>query len=138
MGFNSITIKKLLAMTDVVRRDQVMENKFCKHNFTHSILSIDRPLKPSSGNTCNAFSCRYLNRKVKNSHTKKFIRGRKENNLLVHCNKNSNSNNPNHYLQEKQGKTKKKTTKNNEEEHIKRTRTSIYAKNQGRKESNTV
>ena len=116
MGFNSITIKKLLEMTDVVRRDQVRENKFCKHNFTHSILSIDRPLKPSSGNTSNAFPCRYLNRKVKNSHMKKFIRGRKENNLLVHCNKNSNSNNPNHYLQEKYGKTekkKRKTTKRN-------------------------
>ena len=104
-------------MTDVLRRDQVSENKFCKHNFTHSILSFDRPLKPSSGNTSNAFSWRYLNRKVKNSQMKKFIRGSKENYLLVHCNKNSNSNNPNHYLQEKYGlhnrKKKGKTTKRN-------------------------
>ena len=56
MELNSIKIKKLLEMTDVVRRDQVRENKFYKHNFTHSILSHDRPLKPSSDNTSNAFS----------------------------------------------------------------------------------
>ena len=56
MGFNSIKSKKLLEMTDVVRRDQVRENKFCKHNFTNSILSLDRPLKPSSGSTSNALS----------------------------------------------------------------------------------
>ena len=31
--FNSIKIKKLLEMTDVVRRDQVMENKFYKKQF---------------------------------------------------------------------------------------------------------
>ena len=55
-GFNSIRIEKLLEMTDVVRRDQVRENKFYKNNLTHSILSLDRPLKPSSGNTSNAFS----------------------------------------------------------------------------------
>ena len=57
VGFNSIKIKKLLEMTDVVRRDQVRENKFYKkHNFTHRILSLDRPLKPSLGNISILFS----------------------------------------------------------------------------------
>ena len=56
VGFNSIKIKKLLEMTDVVWRNQVRENKFYKkHNLTHRILSLDRPLKPSLCNTSNVF-----------------------------------------------------------------------------------
>ena len=55
MGFNSIQIEKFLEMIGVVRCDQLRDDKFYKHNFTHSILSFDRPLKPSLGNSSIAF-----------------------------------------------------------------------------------
>ena len=55
-GFNCFQIKKLPEMTGVVRCNQLREDKFYKYNFTHSILSLDRPLKPSLDNSSISFS----------------------------------------------------------------------------------
>ena len=118
MGFNTIKIKKLLEMTGVMRRDQVRE--FYKHNFTHSILSLDRPLKPSSGNTSNAFSWRYLNRKGKKFTHEKLLKGTKK----IICKSTATRTAITIILMIIYRKNMTCTTekkKNNEEEHIERT-----------------
>ena len=138
MGFDTIKIKKLLEMTGVMRRDQVRENKFYKHNFTHSILSLDRPLKPSSGNTSNAFFWRYLNPKGKKFTHEKLLKGGKK----IICKSTATRTAITIILiiiyRKNMTCTTEKKRKNNEEEHIERTWTAMYAKNWGRKESNTV